>query len=269
MVKIDNRKLVFRFYSTGKETALREHGILKFLVNQGVKAPTVIDSFEIEGKAVVVLEFIEGSLLENHLLKTKHPNLNLFHHIGTVLAKIHNIGFSQTGFIGPDMKIGNQYQNFSLFLEQFIAKTLREVSAERLDPEVRDRLLTLIADKWHLVLATEPASHLVHCDFNPKNIMVNDNRVAAVLDWEFCLSGNGYIDMGNFFRFAYDYPEGAQEAFITGYKSLRRINENWLVVAKLLDLGNMCSFLERPEYYQKTFRTARAVMNSTLEYFAY
>jgi len=43
----------------------------------------------------------------------------------------------------------------------------------------------------------------------------------------------------------------------------------WFDVAKLMDLASMCSFLERPEDYQESFRTARVVIESTLEYFGY
>jgi hypothetical protein len=94
--------------------------------------------------------------------------------------------------------------------------------------------------------------------------------VTGILDWEFSLSGNGYIDIGNFFRFPYDYPEGVQENFIEGYKAVKDdLREDWREISLLMDLGNMASFLERKEDYQKTFRTARTVIDNTLNYFGY
>jgi Ser/Thr protein kinase RdoA (MazF antagonist) len=92
----------------------------------------------------------------------------------------------------------------------------------------------------------------------------------AVIDWEFCLSANGLADLGNFFRFEYDYPITAREMFAAGYRAVDpALPANWFDVAMLIDLGNMCSFLERPEDYQETFRTARAVIESTLDRFGY
>jgi Ser/Thr protein kinase RdoA (MazF antagonist) len=124
-----------------------------------------------------------------------------------------------------------------------------------------------------LVERTEPRRQLVHCDFNPKNLLVSRGwpfKLLAVIDWEFCLSGNGLADLGNFFRFEYDYPPEARAAFASGYASAESVlPENWIDIVKLLDIGNMCSFLERREDYQETFRTARAVIQSTLEHFGY
>ena len=56
--------------------------------------------------------------------------------------------------------------------------------------------------------------------------------------------------------------------FVAGYRSVDAdLPANWLDVAKLIDLGNMCSFLARPEDYEQSFRTARTVIESTLEHF--
>ena len=144
---------------------------------------------------------------------------------------------------------------------------------ERLRVELNHRLQRLVHDAWTLVSETEPRRQLVHCDFNPKNLLVSaapSATLLAVIDWEFCLSGNGLGDLGNFFRFEYDYPSTSREIFVSGYHSIDPdVPANWFDVAKLIDLGNMCSFLERPEDYQESFRTARVVIESTLEHFGY
>jgi len=144
---------------------------------------------------------------------------------------------------------------------------------ERLSLELNHRLQRLVNDTWALVSETEPRRQLVHCDFNPKNLLVSappSMAFMAVIDWEFCLSGNGLGDLGNFFRFEYDYPGMAREMFVAGYRSVAPdLPANWFDVAKLIDLGNMCSFLGRPEDYQESFRTARTVIESTLDHFGY
>ena len=273
LIEQDQQKLVLRFYSTDMQTALREVGVLQFLANHDVRTPKVIDYFEIENKAVISLEFLQGQLLQERLNQTPDIDLNILFQLGQELAKIHLIELPRTGFIGPKMKIGSEYENFSLFLRDYIVAVFGSVQKERLEPSVRDRLLKLIEDKWEIVLTTEPASHLVHCDFNPKNILISQNKnsiVSGILDWEFSISGNGYIDIGNFFRFPSDYPELAQERFIEGYKTIKsNLHENWRDVSLLMDLGNMASFMERKEDYQKTFRTAREIIGRTLKHFGY
>jgi len=123
------------------------------------------------------------------------------------------------------------------------------------------------------VVQSELVPQLVHCDFNPKNILISkgpDPKVLGIIDWEFSDSGNGLIDIGNFFRFSYDYPVEARERFIRGYKAVNpNLHPDWETGSRLIDLGNMCGFLERKEDYQKSFRTARAVIRATLECFGY
>jgi len=273
LVTSGDHNFVFRIYSTGMETAVRERDLLQFLTSYPVKVPQVFAMFETQGRPVTVLEYMDGMTLEDKLLSDAAIDLRIFEETGRQLGHIHSIHFSETGFIGPGMTIGNEYENFGLFIRQFIEKTLSEVPEERLDTETNHRMQNLVHDQWGIVLETEPRSQLVHSDFNPKNILVSsvaNATISAILDWEFCVSGNGLIDLGNFFRFSYDYPPDAQKRFEEGYRSANnQLPEDWTDAVRLLDLGNMCSFLERKEDYQASFRTARAVIHSTLDHFGY
>ncbi len=265
------KKHVFRFYSEAGNVAQREADILRFLQTKKVNTPEVRDLFEIKGRRVAVLSFIEGELFQNHL-GNHSVGLALFQSVGAEIAKIHSIEFSHPGFIGPGVLIGSEYENCAQFMRQFIERVIGSLRDERLPSDLRARTLRLIEKEWHLVLETEPTRQLVHCDFNPKNILVSAQQktVTGLLDWEFCLSGNGYLDLGNFFRFATDYPDGAEESFAQGYLSIRgELHPRWRDIGKLLDLANMCSFLERPENYPETFRTARWVIEETLTGFGY
>ena len=46
----------------------------------------------------------------------------------------------------------------------------------------------------------ESDRRLVHGDFNPTNILIDDGAVSGVLDWEYCHSGTPYMDIGNLLR---------------------------------------------------------------------
>lgn len=275
VVEENGRKLVFRIYSTDMITARREFDMLKFLESRPVRVPRVHAVFEVENTPVVVMEHLNGSTLEDRLLSGEPIDPTLYEDIGQQLGQIHSIHFKEAGFIGPEVRVGNEYENFSRFIRQFIERTLEMLKnrEDRLDPETNKRFRQLVQENWDIVLATEPVRQLTHCDFNPKNILVTLDRsakVAGVIDWEFCLSGNGLIDIGNFFRFAYDYPTEARDHFFQGYRSVRPdLPQEWEDASRLLDLGNMCSFLERPEDYQESFRTARAVIKATLEHVGY
>jgi aminoglycoside phosphotransferase (APT) family kinase protein len=271
---VNAERFLVRVYSTDETTAERECDLLTFLASSDVFAPRVLARFQIGNSPVAILEFIEGITLEDRLLTDGLP-LKVFHDIGTQLAKVHRITFPETGFIGPQLAIHREFDDFSRFLKTFIEDTLSMLlrRPDRLDPELNQRLARLVRDHWSLVMQTEPRRQLVHCDFNPKNLLVAADPSAtllAIIDWEFCLSGNGLGDLGNFFRFEYDYPTEARDTFIAGYRSVdAALPDNWFDVAKLIDVGSMCSFLSRPEDYQQSFRTARVVIQSTLQFFGY
>lgn len=57
---------------------------------------------------------------------------------------------------------------------------------------------------------TDDEKHLVHCDFDSANILVNRINgfwmVTGVLDWEFALSGSSLWDVANMLRYAHKMP---------------------------------------------------------------
>ncbi|PWU17442.1 MAG: hypothetical protein C5B49_08850 [Bdellovibrio sp.] len=221
------------------------------------------------------MEYLDGITLEDRILSGDSLDPDIYDEIGRELGAIHKIHFDRPGFIGPKMAIDGEFDNFSAFIGRFIERTLQnlEDTPEKLDLETNKRFRRLIEDKWDLVVQTERVHQLAHCDFNPKNILISKNRIPTVIgiiDWEFADSGNGLIDIGNFFRFPYDYSADARARFMKGYQeSNRDLHPEWETASRLIDLGNMCGFLERKEDYQKSFRTARAVIKSTLDHFGY
>jgi aminoglycoside phosphotransferase (APT) family kinase protein len=268
-------RVVLRIYSTDSYIAKKEFDLLQFLVSHPVLTPKVFSCFQAGDRSVVAMEYIDGITLEDLILSSEPLSHEVFTDVGRALGRIHNIHFDQAGFIGPGLELSPSFDNFSRFIGEFVLKTLKDLEncPEKLSLETNARFRKLVEDKWELVVQTETRPQLAHCDFNPKNILVSKTqptKVAAVIDWEFSDSGNGLIDLGNFFRFAYDYPPEARDRFLEGYREVNRdLHPLWEDASRLIDLGNMCGFLERKEDYQKTFRTARAVIESTLQYFGY
>lgn len=277
LVTVGQERFVVRVYPTDASVADRECDLLNFLEAQRapILIPRVQARFQVREHPVAVLDFVDGITLEDRLLSGEATAASLYFELGAQLARIHSITFAETGFLGPKLVIGREYDDCSAFLRQFIEHTrsMLLTRPDRLSLELNHRLGRLVNDAWALVSATEPRRQLVHSDFNPKNLLVSrgpSTALLAVIDWEFCLSGNGLGDLGNFFRFEYDYADGAREIFADGYRSVSPdLPANWFDVARLLDLANMCWFLDRSDDYQKTFHTARTVIQSTLEHFGY
>jgi len=270
-----NQRLVIRIYSSDRSVAQKEFDLLKYLASFPVSVPQVFAILEVFSKPVVVMEYLDGITLEDRLQNSEPLSLSVFEALGQELGEIHRICFERAGFIGPNLNISDGVDNFSEFIGRFIQRTLEDLKnrPDKLDLITNERFWRLFDSQWHRVVQSETRPQLVHCDFNPKNIMISNDqspKVLGIIDWEFSDSGNGMIDLGNFFRFEYDYPKHARESFISGYRTCHPdLDPDWIDISKLMDLGSMCGFLERQEDYQKSFHTARTVILSTLEHFGY
>jgi thiamine kinase-like enzyme len=82
---------------------------------------------------------------------------------------------------------------------------------------------------------------LVHGDFNPSNVLVQDGDVMAVLDWEYAHSGPPYMDIGNLLR-----NTGPQfhDAIGRGLRSVGfDLPDDWKDWAGLVDISSHLEFL--------------------------
>jgi aminoglycoside phosphotransferase (APT) family kinase protein len=120
LATVDDERVLVRVYSTDATTAARECDLLKFLASEDVLVPGVLARLHVGNRPVAILEFIDGITLEDRLLQEDGPSPLVYREIGRQLATIHRITFAETGFLGPHLQVGHEYDNFSVFLKQFI-----------------------------------------------------------------------------------------------------------------------------------------------------
>ncbi len=129
LATIGRERFVVRVYSTDAATADRECDLLSLLASTAVAVPRVLTRCEVDGRPVVILEFIDGVSFEEHLLSGGASTAQLYRDIGAQLAHVHRITFPRSGFVGPEVAIGREYDDFSQFLRQFMDRTLSMLRA--------------------------------------------------------------------------------------------------------------------------------------------
>ena len=270
LLESTSAKAVLRISAHDADLARKELAVAEHAKAAGVCVPQLLHNIQDGNRVCSLWECIEGETLEDFLLAEKEVSKELFHDIGAQLGKIHGIEFSSDGFLNSKLEISQDLGDSDKFLVTYMKRVLSDVPEERLSADTKQQLLSLIEREWHQVEASSQRKRLTHFDFNPKNIMLSSTgEFRAILDWEFAMPANALADFGNFFRFTYDYPEFAVVEFEKGYRGVRPcLPENWRASSRLLDLGAMCGFLERKENYDKTFFTARVVIEETLRAFA-
>jgi aminoglycoside phosphotransferase (APT) family kinase protein len=156
-----------------------------------------------------------------------------------ILAKICSVKFPSPGQITPLGKIepwpfNEAHGFFNLMLKH--EKVLSWIGGQR-----AARIKEVLSLNSSLFSEMAKISNLVHGDFNPSNIMIENGKVSAVLDWEFALSGNTYMDIGNLLRHTEaPFHEDIKAGLIDGGIELPA---DWLYKARLVDLSSQLEFL--------------------------
>ena len=131
------------------------------------------------------------------------------------------------------------------FVDQCLASPMlqRRVPSELLDKTQ--------AAMWSHAAALGRAADetsLVHGDFGGRNLIVRRQAgrwvVAAVLDWEFAVSGSPLADVGHFLRYERRGRPAAERHFRAGYlEGGGRLPPEWRRLAGLVDLVAVCEAL--------------------------
>ncbi|MBU5466197.1 aminoglycoside phosphotransferase family protein [Virgibacillus sp. MSJ-26] len=136
--------------------------------------------------------------------------------VGVLHASMHQI---QPSAMTELTGIKNEFPNWFKFIErQFysFAEDAREVLDER--------LYKLAIEKFEMMKRQLPppdGSSFVHMDFRPANIIVDDNEVAGVIDFESVRFGSTDIDFTKLYRDFLRFDFNLYHSYQEGYKGIR------------------------------------------------
>lgn len=210
-----------------KPTAARESDVMRLARDQ-VPVPEVLA----EGEDWLVLSYIEGAAMETTAEQTRAA--------AETLARLSAVTFPTAGWLQPDGRI--EPFNFGSEGDDFVASMLANSEVRRwLDPETLTALPSLVAEQARLDAAEPELICLCHGDFNPGNLLFRDDRLVAVLDWEFAHAGSPFMDIGNLLRHT---PPALHGEIAAGFQAAGRpLPEDWRARAEFLDLSSHLEFL--------------------------
>lgn len=179
----------FNFLDT---TVIDEFAPLVSLHGAGVRLPKPY-ALEASGTVLdgpfIVFDCMPGALIGNNF-QAPARNSVLAADVARCLAEVHRTPAEQVGVIrGADRSAREQ-------VRQEIDKSYGHWQALQRDIPVMDTAFQWLYE--HLDLAGSQRG-VVHGDYNFNNILVEDNRVAAIVDWEFLQVGDPAMDLGWFY----------------------------------------------------------------------
>jgi len=242
--------VVLRIYRDGANVCRKEIAVHN-LIQSAVPVPKILyaepDPID-DIPSFTILEFVKG-LTFQQLKRTGDVQAitQASCSVGEILAAIGRFRFPKPGrFVvegsSEQLSVGAPYiegpNPIPRLLDTFLES---EVCRNRAGAKLLERIHNF---GWSWAdripdLDTQPG--LVHCDFGNRNIVVREEndkwKVAAVLDWEFALSGSPLLDVGHFLRYeTIDHPfrePHFSKAFVEhgGY-----LPEGWREIVRVIDL---------------------------------
>lgn len=260
---------VLRLSQRNLEQFKKEIEVLHFVMNR-IPVPKVIATNYSCETPFAILEYTEGILFSSALESAdEHSNCKMSFSIGHILSVIHSFDMGGSGFFNDKFEFTERFNNFGKAYFDYMIKCLElKHVTERMGSELHKKINDLIEHNMDMLTSLSGAERLIHCDFNGKNIVMSNNKVRAVLDWEFASAGHPLVDIGNFLRFEEDYTESIINSFVEGYKSeLGELPQGWREIAKLLDLAAMFTFISLQPERPIVSKTALTVFEKTAKFF--
>lgn len=158
-------------------------------------------------QGAILMECLKGVLLTN---LTKQ----LAFELGAILAKIHMQRTS--GFGDP---IGILYQEPKSFFHLKFEEGLAECKSN-LPDELIEKCHSYYQAHSNLLLSSDGPC-IIHRDFRPGNIIVNDGRVEGIIDWAGARFGFAEEDFASLEHG--EWPKECKIQFLNGYASIRPI----------------------------------------------
>ncbi len=241
-----NQKVIVRISRQGSQNFETEERVIRLALMAGVPAPKVLLIEQIssgsENPTFCVEEKIEGKPLTS-LINTLESGVlkSIISESGGILSKIHSITVDNFGHLDGTVSF-KTWQDYIFSIEERRAKIIAAGKQVKIESGLIDKAFRLLRENKQMFQIQKPK--LLHGDFSPKHLLVKDNHITGVIDFESAKGGDPVRDFAwlNFF-YGDSFPI---DWVIAGYDNKDLFDKNFDIKMKLyrLHLG-----LDLLEYY--------------------
>lgn len=236
-VSTNRGSVIVRISRLGRSSFETEEKIIRLVSLAGVPAPKVllIDDSPDSGQDLTfcIEEKIEGQQLKDLMrFRDKDSLRKLLGESAKILSIIHQIPVNKFGPINSE----KYFETWADFVYQFEPKRNKIVKVGKkigLASNDIDRAFKIQSDHRNLFQLENPM--LLHGDFSPKHILVKDNGITGVIDFEDAKGGDPIRDIAWLDFFYHNaFPI---EWFTDGYTNRELFDKNFDIKMKLYKLN--------------------------------
>jgi aminoglycoside phosphotransferase (APT) family kinase protein len=271
--------VVLRFYRDGSHVCRKEIAVHN-LIQSEVPVPKILyaepDPVD-DIPSFAILEFVEGFTFQQ-LKRTNDIEAirQASRSVGEILAAIGRFRFQKSGRLvvkgaSEQLGVGATYIEGPNPIPRLLDRFLESHHCQdRAGPKLLERIHNFGWSWADRIPDLDAQPGLVHCDFGNQNILVREENgkwiVAAVLDWEFGLSGSPLLDVGHFLRYeTADHPlrePHFSKAFVEqgGY-----LPEGWREIVRVIDLTALVECLTHDDLSAEVESELIELILATLE----
>jgi len=169
----------------------REYKIITELSKNNLKVPNPIllcIDRSISEDDFYIMEYIEGDTIADNLIAANYSDSQkkkITESFISTLAELHTFDV-----LGSNLKDLGKHQDYverqlNRWTKQFRAQKVREI-------DDLDQATKLLFDN----IPSQQRVSIVHGDYRLDNVRINNNSVAAIVDWELCTLGDPLADLG-------------------------------------------------------------------------
>ncbi|WP_277585547.1 phosphotransferase family protein [Psychrobacillus antarcticus] len=253
-----NHEIVYLKIPYSKVKLVREYEALEIL-SDALPVPTLLGYWEgnDELPGALLLSEMKGQPVSGKVDKILAYDIGIHH------AKLHNVSpqenYSYKG-------IANVYEQWSTFAETHFygfAEDVKEVIPEDLLKQSIE-----LFEEQRKCLPNPDGPSFIHMDFRPANIIIHENQVSGIIDFESARFGATEMDFIKLNRDIFMKNPGTLEAYRQGYQSIRPLIdlEAILPFYRFMDAFNSLGWCKRRgiEKHQQFFNENYSILKSIL-----
>lgn len=239
---------------------VNEKAVLRLLKNI-INIPTLYYTAIYKNRICLIYAYINTVSLQSICSDCTHFNNDIIRQVARSAALIHNFkGESINEFTKLDLPPYSTW--YELFLNNSNA-------SRRLGNEIVKRVKRLVSENETNLYIIDSFKSLIHSDFRPANMVIDNNNMVFFVDWEGAGMGHTLADIGQFFRYRNCFDEEQFSLFETEYNEYATVHlpKNWFDLSKLRDLVNPLQMIGANEELPMKYEDLQCIILDTLEYF--